>query len=111
MVSDRAAAGSVVPGPGSGSRDPPLWFSQQSIPTFALAGRRRGIEIASTGPDKVPALRTAVRRLVELGHKRIVRWADNVASGKDDRTRSFNKAAFIEGGTIGPVASRDTRIG
>jgi DNA-binding LacI/PurR family transcriptional regulator len=193
-------------------------------------GRRRGIEIASIGPDKVPALRTAVRRLVGLGHKRIVmlarevrrkpepgefervflnelaacgiqhgsynlpewkesaeglqsllaslfqhtpptaliieephtflaaqqyltqhqilvprdvslicddpdpafawirpkvahiswdasqwsrrivRWADNVANGKDDRTRSFTKAAFVEGGTIGPVASRVPRI-
>jgi DNA-binding LacI/PurR family transcriptional regulator/biotin operon repressor len=214
----------------SGSREALLWFSQQEIPTFALAGRRRGIEIASTGPDKVPALRTAVRRLVELGHKRIVmlarevrrkpepgefeqvfldelaacgiqhgpynlpdwresaeglrgllaslfqhtpptaliieeahtflaaqqyltqrgivapdnvslicddpdpafawfrpmvahigwdgsqwarrivRWADNVASGKDDRHRSFTKAAFIEGGTIGPAPSRVKRI-
>ena len=214
----------------SGSREVLLWFSQQKIPTFALAGRRRGIDIASTGPDKVPALRTAVRRLVELGHKRIVmlarevrrkpepgefeqvfldelaaygiqigpynlpdwresaeglqallvslfqhtpptaliieeahtflaaqqyltqhgivaprdvslicddpdpafawyrpvvahiawdgsqwarrivRWADNVASGKDDRRRSFTKAAFVEGGTIGPVATRVTRI-
>ncbi len=214
----------------SGSRDLLLWFSQQSIPTFALAGRRRGIEIASTGPDKVPALRTALRRLVELGHRRIVmlarevrrkpepgefeqvfldelaasgiqhgpynlpewresaeglqgllgslfqhtpptaliieeahtflaaqqyltqhgivvprdvslicddpdpafawfrpmvahiawdasqwarrivRWADKVASGKDDRTRSFTKAEFVEGGTIGPATSRVTRI-
>lgn len=214
----------------SGSREVLLWFSQQNMPTFALAGRRRGIEIASTGPDKVPALRAAVRRLVELGHKRIVmlarevrrkpepgafekvflneldasgiqhgpynlpdwkegaeglqgllaslflhtpptalvieeahtflaaqhylaqrgilaprdvslicddpdpafawyrptvahigwdgsqwsrrivRWADNIASGKDDKGRSFTKAAFVEGGTIGPVPSRVTRI-
>jgi hypothetical protein len=35
--------------------------------------------------------------------RRIVRWADNVARGKDDRRQSFTKAEFVEGGTIGPA--------
>jgi DNA-binding LacI/PurR family transcriptional regulator/biotin operon repressor len=35
--------------------------------------------------------------------RRIVRWADNVARGKDDRRQSFTKAEFVPGGTIGPV--------
>ena len=56
----------------SGSREVLEWFSRQPKPTFALAGRRRGIPIAGTGPDKVPPLREAVRRLVALGHRRIV---------------------------------------
>ena len=34
---------------------------------------------------------------------RIVKWAENVARGKDDRRQNFTKATFIEGGTIGPV--------
>jgi DNA-binding LacI/PurR family transcriptional regulator len=34
---------------------------------------------------------------------RIVRWADNVARGKDDRRNTLIKAEFVEGGTIGPV--------
>ena len=35
--------------------------------------------------------------------RRIVRWADNVARGKDDRRQTLTKAEFVEGGTIGPV--------
>lgn len=34
---------------------------------------------------------------------RVVRWADNVARGKDDRRNTSIKANFFEGGTIGPV--------
>ncbi len=56
----------------AGSREVLEWFSQQATPALALAGRRRGIQIAGTGPNKVPAMQTAVRRLVQLGHKRIV---------------------------------------
>jgi DNA-binding LacI/PurR family transcriptional regulator len=35
--------------------------------------------------------------------RRIVRWADNVARGKDDRRQTLTKATFVAGGTIGPV--------
>lgn len=34
--------------------------------------------------------------------RRIVRWANNVAQGKDDKRKSGVEAKFIEGGTIGP---------
>lgn len=56
----------------SGSSDVLKWFAKQSTPAFALAGRRRGVEIAGTGPDKIPAGQKAIRRLVELGHRKIV---------------------------------------
>ena len=56
----------------SGSTELLEWFSRQGAPAFALAGRRRGVKIAGSGPDKLPAVRTAVRRLFELGHRRIV---------------------------------------
>jgi DNA-binding LacI/PurR family transcriptional regulator len=36
-----------------------------------MFGQRSGLKIAGAGPDKVPALRIAVRRLLELGHHRI----------------------------------------
>ena len=36
--------------------------------------------------------------------RRVVRWTNNVALGKDDRRQSFTKAEFVDGGTIGPVA-------
>lgn len=33
--------------------------------------------------------------------RRVVRWANNVSRGKDDRNQSFTKAEFVEGGTVG----------
>jgi DNA-binding LacI/PurR family transcriptional regulator len=56
----------------SGSTEILEWFSRQGVPAFAFAGRRRGVTIAGSGPDKLPAVRAAVRRLFELGHRRIV---------------------------------------
>ena len=35
--------------------------------------------------------------------RRVVRWANNIARGRDDLRKSYTKAVFIEGGTIGPV--------
>jgi LacI family transcriptional regulator len=48
------------------------WFSAQAKPAFSLFGRRRGVPIASVGPDKAPAYAAAARRLIALGHRRIV---------------------------------------
>jgi len=56
----------------SGLRELLEWFAQRSQPAFALAGRRRGIDIAACGPDKLPAQHELVQRLVDLGHRRIV---------------------------------------
>ncbi|MCE9611140.1 MAG: substrate-binding domain-containing protein [Chthoniobacter sp.] len=56
----------------AGSRAVLQWFSERSQPVFALFGHWRGLPIAGTGPNKVPAIRTAVRLLIELGHQRIV---------------------------------------
>ncbi|NNC86944.1 MAG: substrate-binding domain-containing protein [Akkermansiaceae bacterium] len=33
----------------------------------------------------------------------VVRWAQNVARGRDDRRQTLTKAEFVEGGTIGPA--------
>jgi DNA-binding LacI/PurR family transcriptional regulator len=56
----------------SGSRPVLDWFATQSVPTFALFGSSSGIRIAGMAPRKNPALGVAVRRLVDLGHRRIV---------------------------------------
>jgi hypothetical protein len=37
--------------------------------------------------------------------RRIVRWANNIARGRDDRRQTLTKAQFVEGGTVGPAAS------
>lgn len=54
------------------SREVLGWFGAKGVPTMALFGRRRSQPIAGVGPDKRPANCAAVRRLIELGHQRIV---------------------------------------
>ena len=48
------------------------WFSKQKEPTFALFGRRRELPIAGVGPDHEAVGRAMIRRLIALGHQRIV---------------------------------------
>ncbi len=48
------------------------WFSENNTPSFALFGRRRELPIAGIGPDHEAVGRIIVRRLVALGHQRIV---------------------------------------
>jgi DNA-binding transcriptional regulator YhcF (GntR family) len=78
---------------GSGSRSVLEWFAQRQEHAFALMGRRRGFRIASSGPDKLGALRDLVRRLVDLGHRRIVLLA------REERRNPFPAAfeqAFLD---------------
>ena len=42
--------------------------------------------------------------------RRVVRWANNVARGKEDRRQTLTKIEFIEGGTIGPVAAQQLAV-
>jgi len=57
----------------AGSREILEWFAAQPFPCFALLGGFRGVNLAGTKPDKSAAQREAVRRLAELGHRRIVK--------------------------------------
>ena len=56
----------------AGSREVLEWFCARPVPAFALFGRREGLPIPGTGPDKVPAMIAATRSLIGLGHRRIV---------------------------------------
>jgi DNA-binding LacI/PurR family transcriptional regulator len=56
----------------AGSRPVLEWCAGKQAPCLALYGRTDGLPLARTGPDKVPAYRAATRRLLELGHRRIV---------------------------------------
>lgn len=56
----------------AGSREVLEWFAAQKTPAFAIFGRRRQVNISSVGPDKRDAIRSVIRRLVALGHRRIV---------------------------------------
>lgn len=69
LVSDTKADAWVIP---AGSHEVLEYFANQAIPAFAIFGDRHGVRIAGIGPRKLPALQSAVRRLVALGHQRIV---------------------------------------
>jgi DNA-binding LacI/PurR family transcriptional regulator len=56
----------------SASREVLEWFAGQPVPAFALFGRLVSTSLAGTGPKKSAAVADAVRRLVDLGHRRIV---------------------------------------
>ena len=56
----------------SGSREILEWFAQQSIPAMAIYGRFSGLRLAAASAQKTDALAAALRRMVELGHRRIV---------------------------------------
>jgi len=59
----------------AGSREVLEWFAAQPVPTFALFGRRGRVPLAGAGPNHLSACLAAVRRLLELGHRRIVMLA------------------------------------
>ncbi len=56
----------------AGSRPILEWFAVRSVPTFAMFGRQSKLPIASLATLKSPAVGEALRRLVDLGHRRIV---------------------------------------
>jgi DNA-binding LacI/PurR family transcriptional regulator len=56
----------------AGSRPVLEWFSNQPLPAFALFGHRIGLRIPSVSPEKTSAIGAATRRLLALGHRRIV---------------------------------------
>jgi DNA-binding LacI/PurR family transcriptional regulator len=73
------------------------WFASLSKPSFSLFGRRREVPIASVGPDKGPALVAAARRLIDLGHKRIVMFC------RPDRRLPV--PGTVEGGFLAELAA------
>lgn len=56
----------------SASREVLEWFADQPIPAFALGGRQEGVDIAGAKPDGQKNYTEIAKRLIELGHKRIV---------------------------------------
>ncbi len=56
----------------AGARPLLEWFIEQKVPVFAIFGRLTGLPLAGAISDKGPAIATATRRLIKLGHRRIV---------------------------------------
>lgn len=56
----------------AGSEEVLTWFAHQKVPVFALFGRSESLEMAAAGVVTSEAYREIVRRLVGMGHRRIV---------------------------------------
>lgn len=56
----------------AGSKEVLEWFAARPVPVLALFGRREGLPIAAVGPDKRTPMVAAARKLIQLGHRRIV---------------------------------------
>jgi DNA-binding LacI/PurR family transcriptional regulator len=69
MIKDTGADAWVVI---AGSEEVLQYFVQRQIPVFALCGWFVRLKIAGIKPDQVPATLAATRRLIALGHRRIV---------------------------------------
>ena len=87
---------------GAGTGEVLEWFHQQKIPVFANGGLRLKLKIAGTGPDNIPAIVEATRRLIELGHQRIV-FLDSLYNFSEPRAagRAFLDALSAGGITVG----------
>ena len=87
---------------GAGTGEVLEWFQQQKIPVFANGGLRLKLKIAGIGPDNIPAILEATRRLIELGHQRIV-FLDSLYNFSEPRAagRAFLDALSAAGITVG----------
>jgi DNA-binding LacI/PurR family transcriptional regulator len=56
----------------AGTREILDWFAKHPVHAFAYGGRRRSVNIAGAGPDKLIGQKVLVERLIALGHRRIV---------------------------------------
>jgi DNA-binding LacI/PurR family transcriptional regulator len=91
----------------SGSRPLLEWCSKQTTPCLALYGRTDGLPLARTGPDVIPAYRTATRRLVALGHRRI---ALIISEANRKPTHGKSTSTFLEELSAHGIATGDYNL-
>jgi DNA-binding LacI/PurR family transcriptional regulator len=87
----------------SGSYEVLHWFASQNIPAFACFGRRQEVEIAGAGVDRQASIRKATKRLIELGHRKIVMIA------REERRKP--KPGAGEQAFLNELASHDIKVG
>lgn len=91
----------------SGARPLLEWCSKQTSPCLALYGRTEGLPLARTGPDVIPAYRAATRRLVALGHRRIVLI---ISEAHRKPTAGKSALAFLEELSAHRIATGDYNL-
>ncbi|NNJ42840.1 MAG: substrate-binding domain-containing protein [Akkermansiaceae bacterium] len=84
-------------------------FTVAALQYFASRGLEAPQDISLVAMDPDPAFAWCDPPISHISYdsrpwlRRIIRWAENVANGKDDLRKSSSPAKFVEGGTIGPV--------
>lgn len=89
------------------SREVLEWFAAQALPVLAMYGSHNGLPIAAAYPIMIPGQTAAVRRLIELGHKRIVMLA------REERRKpqlSRPEQAFIDELEAAGIATGDYNL-
>jgi DNA-binding LacI/PurR family transcriptional regulator len=77
----------------AGSYELLRWFAEQKqLPCFALYGRTDDLKLARAGPEMQPAILDATRKLIALGHRRIVQI---VRSGRKKPVLAPLEQAFL----------------
>ena len=77
----------------SGPRDVLDWFAAQPTPAFALFGRLMNVRLASISPKKAGVYAEVVKRLVEMGHRRIIHL---VREDRRKPTPGFLERLFLD---------------
>lgn len=89
------------------SREILQWFAGQPTPAIAMYGRHKELTIAAAFTIMIPGMIAAVRRLIELGHKRIVMLA------REERRKpqlSRPKQVFIDELKAGGIVTGDYNL-
>lgn len=55
-----------------GTKETLTWFAGQKVPAIAIGGKCSDVAMAGTALSHISVYRTAIPRLIELGHRRIV---------------------------------------
>jgi DNA-binding LacI/PurR family transcriptional regulator len=94
-------------------QEPTLFAAVQQF--LAARGVRvpRDVSLVCDDPDptfawQIPTV-AHIRWKSDPWARRVTRWADNMARGRDDRRRTLTKAQYIPGGTVGPAPERERR--
>ena len=76
----------------AGSEEVLQCFVQRQVPAFALFGVQSQLRIAGIAPDQRPAIVAATRRLIGLGHRRIVMLESSLSLSDP----GLNGSAFLD---------------
>ena len=76
----------------AGSEEVLQCFVQRQVPAFALFGLQSQLRIAGIAPDQRPAIVAATRRLIALGHQRIVMLESRLSLSDP----GLNGSAFLD---------------